>query len=278
MAKKSSKLFPKKKARKEARLKRRELKNRRIALRNKPEMDFIDDIELQEYEDEVVRQLFKKQTNIKRQITRRENKAAKEFSQKSFNRAEELNKALDIATDLQKNFKHGNGKYAQYLEPLMKRLKELGYDYELDNYNGNKNMLYKSVRFEELPDDQRVNDLVNKILSLNFSSYENYQNMLTENSAMSYVSNVQNSMTQDAAQNMAALEDVMNSSAAWAIAKKNAPDSEQTKANWVQLYSLADLAYKGGLLDKFIQEVISNPDFNTVETVETIITDALRNS
>ena len=270
------KSFPKKERRKLARQKRRE--TRAIQRAKKAPFDFIDDIELQEYEDEVVRNLFKQQANIKRQITRKENKAAKEYAEawkpEEEKRAEELNEALDIASELQKNFKHGNGKYAQYLEPLMQRLKELGYDYD-EQLDEGKNFLYKNVRFDKLPDDDRVKQLVDKILSLNYSSYENYQNMLTENAAMAYASNI-GSLTPEQAQNFAALADIMNTSAAWAIAKKNAPDSEQTKANWVQLYSIADLAYKNGKIEEFTREIINNPDYNTVDTAEKFITEALK--
>lgn len=253
---------------------------------NKLEVDFIDDIELQEYEDEIVRQLFKEQANIKRQITRRENKAANEYAEiwqpDEVKRAEELNEALETATVLQKNFKHGNGKYTQFLEPLMDKLKELGYDYDFDNADG-KNFYYKNVRFNELPDDPDVNFYVRKILELDFSSMDNYHKMLSENAASAYITNVfgtGKSAGVDDASNWIALSQYMSSSAAWAIAKKNAPDSDQVKENWVELYSIGNRAFRENVFDTFIAEVIGNPDGNTVETardtIEDAITDALK--
>jgi len=181
-------------------------------------------------------------------------------------KAARLNEALDIATELQKDFKYGNGKYTQYLEPLLKRLDELGYDYDLKQFEG-KNFLYQNVRFKELPDDARVNQLVDKILSLNYSSYENYQNMLEENAQAAGITGVEN---------FAVLASVMESSAAWQIAKKNAPDSEQIKTNWVRLYDIAEEAYTEGLLDLFITEVIAHPDDYTLDKAEELITNALK--
>lgn len=278
MAKKKSKSsvksFPKKERRKLARIKRREA---RATQRQKYIFDFIDDIEIQEYEDEVVRNLFKEQANQKRQITRQENKAAKAYAEswkpEEARKADELNEALNIATDLQKNFKNGNGKYAQYLEPLIQRLDELGYKYD-EQMDEGKNFLYKNVRFEELPDDQRVNDLVKKILDLNFSSYENYQEMLIENAVDAY--NTMGDRYLNDTQNIAFLLDVMQTSAAWDIAKRNAPNSDQVKTNWTKLYSYADEAQKQGILSDFKEEVMSHPDNYTVEEVEKWLTDALK--
>lgn len=251
---------------------------------NKLEVDFIDDIELQEYEDEIVRQLFKEQANIKRQITRRENKAAKEYAEAwqpdEVRRAEELNEALDTATVLQKGFKHGNGKYTQFLEPLMDKLKQLGYEYDFDDSEG-KNFYYKNVRFNELPDDPDVNFYVRKILELDFSSLDNYHKMLSENAASAYIANVFGSKKSpgvEDATNWVALSQYMNSSAAWAIAKKNAPDSDQIKDNWIELYSIGNRAFKENVFDTFIAEVIDNPDGNTVETARDTIEDAITNA
>lgn len=195
---------------------------------------------------------------------------------KKIARAEQLNKALDTATRLQKHFKYGNGKYSMYLEPLMKRLKELGYDYDLNGFDGNLNMLYKYVRFDKLPDDTKVQKYVDKILALNWSSPENYKKMLDRNSKQAYLTNINSAGNKINPQFVSELEELMNSSAAWKIAKKDAPDSDQVKANWVALYNVVEQAFKNNLLDQ-IRQAFFNADATSLDDIENTIFEALKN-
>ena len=225
----------------------------------------VEEIYAQEKQDELEDKYAAKQI---RDLAKRDKAEVELFPESSPSeiKAAQLNEALDIATELQKDFKYGNGKYTQYLEPLMGVLDELGYDYDLKKFEG-KNFLYQNVRFKELPNDPRVNQLVDKILGLQWSSYENYQDMLEENAQAAGISNVEN---------FAVLANVMESSAAWAIAKRDAPNSDQIKTNWVELYDKAEEAYTEGLLNKFIEEVLGHPDNFTLTKVDEWLTDALK--
>ena len=225
----------------------------------------VEEIYAQEKQDELEDKYAAKQI---RDLAKRDKAEVELFPESSPSeiKAAQLNEALDIATELQKDFKYGNGKYTQYLEPLMDVLDELGYDYDLKQFEG-KNFLYQNVRFTELPDDPRVNQLVDKILGLQWSSYENYQDMLEENAQAAGI---------DSVENFAVLANVMESSAAWAIAKRDAPNSDQIKTNWVELYDKAEEAYTEGLLNKFIDEVLGHPDNFTLTKVDEWLTDALK--
>ena len=176
--------------------------------------------------------------------------------------ARKLNDALDIASDIQKNFPHGNGEYAKYLEPLMKALVGSDIDvvnpyYDLADYRGNKNFLYEYVRFEYLPvDNPKVLQYVQKILDLDWSSYENYADRYLEIKENIYDSNT-SEITDIDIDMVSILEGIMNTSAAWHIAQRGANDSEQVKSNWVELFNIASDAYKWGLGDK-VRQLIRN--------------------
>lgn len=216
----------------------------------------------------------KKAANLKRAITRRENQDIKRYLQAEEDRAEELNQALDTAARLQSGFKFGNGYYTQYLEPLMRRLKELGYDYDYNpNDDGNKNLMYKEVRFDRLPNDEEVNKYVKKILELEFSSDENYKQMKLNNTlAANHTLVIDNDLDKS---HMNELIVMMKNSAAWAIASRTAASSDQRKENWIKMYTKFSEAYDNGL-KSMVEDIIKHPDDYTIDTLETTITSAIR--
>lgn len=187
--------------------------------------------------------------------------------------ADKLNEALNVASEIQKNFPHGNGEYAKYLEPLMKHL--TGYMTDEDNeyytiYGDveNKNKLYENVRFNELPaDDMKVQQYVEKILELDWSSYENYADRYYDIQHNIYTSNITNEKFEDVVDTryIETLESLMNTSAAWHIATRNAPDSEQAQSNWVDLYNAASIAQRNGNEDVIRQLIRNEVDLDTIE-------------
>lgn len=210
----------------------------------------------------------KKETPVTQRTkeTKQTQKAQPNVDYKDRELANKLNEALDIASEIQKNFPHGNGEYAKYLEPLMKYLTGYGTDEDNEYFtvyqDRNKNFLYEDVRFNELPsEDEKVQQYVDKILDLDWSSYENYADKFLEIKNSIYESNIASDedveWTIDDYDMVNVLEDIMNTSAAWHIASRNAPDSDQVKSNWVELFNIASDAQKWGLGDN-IRQLIRN--------------------
>ncbi len=236
-----------------------------------------------DYEALQIAELKKRQAVEKRRETLREKKEVELFLESEEDRAEDLNNALDTATRLQSNFSLGNGKYASYLEIIVERLKELGYP--VPTYDTKDlNHMYANVRFDRLPNDPDINQAIEQIMKLDFSSEENYHSMKVSSATAAFKTLVDDNNLVDynddlSKARMNELLLLMESSAAWEIAKRNAPDSEQIKANWVDLYTKFDEALSNGLKD-VVLEILNNPDSHTVktalDTVEEEITNALK--
>ena len=208
------------------------------------------------------------------------------YTHQNIELANKLNDALNIASELQKNFPHGNGKYAAYLEPLMKHLTDYKDDSDNEYFtvyqDRNKNFLYEDVRFHALPyDDPKVRQFVDKILELDWSSYENYADKYQDIRQSIYESNVFgdgdiDEDLKDYEMNMfMELENIMNSSASWHIASLPGLESDQVKARWSQLYNIGKDAVQFGVKDLF-RRMVRNED--TLENIETEIYAAIKRS
>lgn len=208
--------------------------------------------------------------------------------------AEKLNAALDYASD-----KFGNrNDYAKYLLPLigeitddqfmvdlMKDPKSLIGDYEhftiADDFDGNINNLFKYITFKDIPPE--VNDsYISNILALDWSTPEAYNNHVQEINHKIYESNLAGQGLDIATPYYVMLESVMQSSAAWHIAQRNAYDSEQSKSNWLDLYTAgmeaSDMSNSNPeIWDKFVQMIENEADMNTIiNEVDKAITAAMK--
>lgn len=194
--------------------------------------------------------------------------------------AVKVNEALEYASSLY----GGNSEYTKYLIPLMRQL--MGDDYLPEpgdkttyftiskDYTGNPNELFKYVHFKTIP---RGTEYVDKILELDWSSPENYYSHLADINAQRYSSNLTDSGFTPEVINL--LEYIMNTSAAWRIAKRNSQDSDQVKSNWLTLFSTAQEAQEAGadVMNKFVQMVMNEEDLGIImQTVDTMIYSAVK--
>lgn len=195
--------------------------------------------------------------------------------------AVELNEALQYASSIY----GGNSEYTKYLIPLMRQL--MGDDEYIPeagdkttyftisrDYTGNPNELFKYVHFKTIPGDTSY---VDAMLDLDWSSPENYYSHLADINAQKYASNLADSDIEPQVIDM--LEYIMNTSAAWRIAKRNAQDSEQVKDNWLALFNTAQDAQNAGtdVMNKFVQMVMNEDDLNLIiQTIDSTIYSALK--
>lgn len=192
-----------------------------------------------------------------------------------------LNEALEYASSIY----GGNSEYTKYLIPLMRQL--MGDDEYIPeagdkttyftisrDYTGNPNELFKYVHFKTIPGDTSY---VDAMLDLDWSSPENYYSHLADINAQKYASNLADSDIEPQVIDM--LEYIMNTSAAWKIAKRNAQDSEQVKDNWLALFNTAQDAQNAGtdVMNKFVQMVMNEDDLNSIiQTIDSTIYSALK--
>lgn len=194
--------------------------------------------------------------------------------------AVKVNEALEYASSIY----GGNSEYTKYLIPLMRQL--MGDDYLPEagdkttyftiskDYTGNPNELFSYVHFKTIP---RGTEYVDKILELDWSSPENYYSHLADINAQRYSSNLTDSGFTP--QVIDLLEYIMNTSAAWRIAKRNAQDSDQVKSNWLTLFSTAQEAQGAGsdVMNKFVQMVMNEEDLGIImQTIDTMIYSSLK--
>ena len=218
-----------------------------------------------------------------------------EDEKRELTQAEKLNAALDYASD-----KFGNrNDYQMYLAPLLGQImgddfyqkllkdpKSLIGDYEYftidDSYQtDSKDNLFKHITFKDIPPE--VDDgYINNILGLDWSTPEAYNNHVQEINHKIYESNLAGQGLDIAATYYMMLETVMQSSAAWHIAQKSVYDSEQSKSNWLDLYTAgmeaSDLSNSNPeIWDKFVQMIENETDMNTIiNEVDKAITAALK--
>lgn len=172
--------------------------------------------------------------------------------------ADRLNDMFEYASD-----KFGNrDDYQKYLAPLLGELmgdefyrkllqdpKSLIGDYEYftidDGYRvDNKDNLFKHIHFKDIP--AGFDDYIEQMEVLDWSSPENYAMHHADVQRGIYESNLKSLYETDNIVDdtyFVMLEAVMQSSAAWEIAKRSAFDSDQTQSNWFDLYMTGSLAY-----------------------------------
>lgn len=217
-----------------------------------------------------------------------------EDEKRELTQVEKLNAALDYASD-----KFGNrNDYAinllpiigemtseEFMDNLMKNPTAYIGDYEhftiSDDFDGNLNNLFKYITFKDIPPE--VDDrYVNNILGLDWSTPEAYNNHIQEINHKIYESNLAGQGLDIATPYYVMLESVMQSSAAWHIAQKSAYDSEQSKSNWLDLYTAgmeaSDLSNSNPeIWDKFVQMIENEADMNTIiNEIDKAITAAMK--
>ena len=199
-------------------------------------------------------------------------------------KAKTLNNALEFASD-----KFGNrDDYSKYLVPMLHEIDnnfdmlhpEAG-DYEgftvSDDFDGNNNNLFKYVTFKEIPDDPRIDSFMDILMSLDWSTPEAYDKHKADINAKIYKANVASlGIDPNNSYFFYALEAVMQSSAAWAIAKKNTDDSDQKKLNWELLYTTGLTAFEEKahpeIWDRFTSMVFNYEDLDKIiDTIDDMI-------
>ena len=252
---------------------------RKPVLRYQPS---ISDKEIDEYDQQQIANLKKAQANLKRAITRAENKNIKEYLANTYTLTDEQENAIDINTalDYAESVHGGFNEYGQLLKSLMKNLlnddsyqpgkdpsKDDNEYFKIDpNYTGKTAELFKYVTFKKIPDTYLQD--IEAIEELPWSSEENYQERLDEINKKIYTANV-NEFDIDIDPGMIdRLFSIMQSSAAWHIASKWTNDSEQAQAAWESLYRAGDMAFRtdADLFDAFVQMVRNEAELNDILT------------
>ena len=217
-----------------------------------------------------------------------------EDEKRELTQVEKLNAALDYASD-----KFGNrNDYAinllpiigemtseEFMDNLMKNPTAYIGDYEhftiSDDFDGNLNNLFKYITFKDIPPE--VDDrYVSNILGLDWSTPEAYNNHVQEINHKIYESNLSGQGLDISTPYYVMLESVMQSSAAWHIAQKSAYDSEQSKSNWLDLYTAgmeaSDLSNSNPeIWDDFVKMITNEESLDVIiKEVDKAITAAMK--
>lgn len=203
--------------------------------------------------------------------------------------AKKINKALQTAVEI---YPVRNEYYTKYLEPMMadlvdnqKYIPKAGDENEYfkisPNYTGKRAELYKFVEFKQLPtDNEEIMQYSEEILDLDWSSYANYEKKMEDINHSRYMKNLGITDEKKLTKTMIAMEQLMNSSAAWRIASKNVEDSAQAKANWQMLYNAVEEmtdAGDRGLIDTVLTMIDNEEDLDIIlNEIDTGITNMIR--
>lgn len=240
------------------------------------------DAEIEAYEQKQINELKKAQTNLKREITRRENKAIKDYVEAQ--NADKVNDSIDYASSLY----GGNTEYTSRLLPLMRDLldnqqyqpkpgDENQYFKISTDYTGQKAELFKYVEFKKIP--EKFDKDVEAIEEMDWSSPENYYEHLADINNQKYMSNVNQMDIPVTPQVIDALSQIMNTSAAWSIAGKWTSDSDQVQQNWMALFDAGQKALNtdNNVFDRFIQMIRVEEDLSYIlEEVDNLVYQALK--
>lgn len=195
---------------------------------------------------------------------------AKKFSRKAKpkhietpkEKADKWNERFDFA---ETKLKAGSDDIAKYLQPMLQHLangdkldrsiqnKYFSID---DSYDGNPATLFQHVTFKELPkNDPTIDQYLKKIedvkgTHLTPQAYDKYSQDWHKRSGQTLANKLELS-------NYDILEQIMNSSPAWQIAKKSSYDSEQALDRWLELYDSMNNAQAAdtGVFDWAIQQI-----------------------
>ena len=119
--------------------------------------------------------------------------------------------------------------------------------------------LYKYIEFKDLPETSNIIQYMNQIEKSGYSSESKYEEMLEDRANRAVNTLLDRNGKIRLTKNLqSVLEDIMNSSAAWNIAKRNTYDSEQTKEAWFEMYDQAlDVLAESGGDPKYIDEIVT---------------------
>ena len=122
-----------------------------------------------------------------------------------------------------------------------------------DEFDGDMNKLFQHVKFKDIPDNPTVNKIIDRIEEDPHMSPQQYSDYEKQ-----YRSQAYNTLaTRLNLNNFEALEQIMNSSPAWQLAKRSALDSDQVLERWQELYDVMDEAQRTdtGIFDWAIQQI-----------------------
>lgn len=217
-----------------------------------------------------------------------------EDDKRELSQAEKLNAAMAYASD-----KFGNrNDYSKYLLPLIGEMTNEDFmrnlmtnpksavgdykDFTIDDdFDGNLNNLFKYIHFKDIP-PEASDSYIENIINLEWSTPEAYNNHVQEINDKIYASNLKGEGIEINSTYYMLLESIMQSSAAWNIAKRNAYDSDQVKSNWLTLYSAgmeaSDMSNTNpSILDKFNQMVMNEESLDVIiATIDNAIAAALK--
>ena len=130
-----------------------------------------------------------------------------------------------------------------------------------DSWDGDFNKLYKHIKFKDLPPTPDNIGFAGNIAGMDWSTIENYNVYMTNKQRQAYNTSAK-SLGIDS-NTIISLENIMNSSSAWKIASKYAPDSDQVKADWVLLFNYvkqADNLDDRAVFDTVVQMIRNEDD------------------
>lgn len=174
--------------------------------------------------------------------------------------AEKLNDELKFASS---KLAGGSEKISSNIGSLLLHLSgtpeglKPGYEneyYSIDNtFDGDLNKLFQHVSFKKLPDDDITQRDVTKIEQDPHMSPQQYSQYEQQYRSQAY----KTLATRLNLSNFEILEQIMNSSPAWQIAKRGAMESDQTLERWQELYETMNRAQEtdSGIFDWAIQQI-----------------------
>lgn len=188
---------------------------------------------------------------------------------RNFTLAEEVNSALDYASLNREYLKA----LAMAITPILKQLVgDLNYIprkndntdfFVIDNdYSGDLQQLFAHVRFKNLPKTEGTAVFIEDILNSPWSTPEALEEYENQWRYKSYLTNLKDKRLDDISLEMKeSLENIMNSSAAWELAKKGAPGSTQTQSNWIDIYHQLDRTKElsdKSIFDEVVRRIINS--------------------
>lgn len=215
----------------------------------------------------------RKEMRLHRRMVKQQFLANLEKSQQRIQNAKRINEAFDFAKS-----KYGGSKaFAKNLSGLLQQIMGVGYEakagdsnqyFEIDPaYTGKETELFKYIKFKDLPESTNIERYTEKILEDKLASPENYQKAQDEIHQKSYETFTEkNKLDTLDGKKAQMLYDIMNSSSAWNIAKKDTFDSEQVAENWsiLHLYVQDVIDKDSNLLDDIIQKIENEEDINNI--------------
>lgn len=202
--------------------------------------------------------------DIRKEAMKRYSRGQKRSTSKPKNKDKQLAKKLNDEFDYAETIlKAGSDKIAKYLDPMLRNLTggeplKAGMSnkyFEIDDdYDGDPFKLFQHVKFKEIPQsDVKVQQYLKKIEEDPHMSPQQYDEYTKQYHSKAY----QTLAGRLKLDNFEVLEQIMNSTPAWQIAKRSAMDSEQVLERWQELYDSMNQAQQAdeGLFDWAIQQI-----------------------